>query len=144
MGRRLAVQISFQKIYSPRPSVQMEKSASREDFPILIASRVANARPRRIALGVTVVLTVVLVMVAAFAREQVGRIDAFIPVVQAVLCFADLVTAAFLFAQYSVQPQRAVLAIASGYIFSGRSFAMTLDFPGAYSATGLLSSGPSG
>jgi signal transduction histidine kinase len=123
----------------------MEKSASREDFPILIASMVAGARQRRIALGVTVVLTVVLVMVAPFAREQVGRLDAFIPVVQTVLCFADLITATFLFAQYSIQPQRAVLAIASGYIFSGLfAFAMTLDFPGAYSATGLLSGLPSG
>jgi signal transduction histidine kinase len=123
----------------------MEKSASREDFPILIASMMANAGQRRIALGVTVVLAVVLVALAPFAREQVGRIDAFIPVVQTVLCFADLITAAFLFAQYSIQPQRAVLALASGYIFSGLfAFAMTLDFPGAYSATGLLSGLPSG
>jgi hypothetical protein len=35
--------------------------------------------------------------------------------------------------------------LASGYIFSGLfAFLQTLDFPGAYSATGLLSNGLSG
>ena len=62
-----------------------------------------------------------------------------------IICFADLITAVFLFAQYSIQPQRALLALASGYIFSGLfAFLQTLDFPGAYSATGLLGGGPSG
>ena len=76
---------------------------------------------------------------------QIGRIDAFIPVAQTIICFADLITAIFLFAQYSIQPQRALLALASGYIFSGLfAFLQTLDFPGAYSATGLLSGDPSG
>ena len=60
-------------------------------------------------------------------------------------CFADLITAVFLFAQFSIQPQRALLALASGYIFSGLfAFLQTLDFPGAYSATGLISGTPSG
>ena len=61
------------------------------------------------------------------------------------MCFADLITAVFLFAQYSIQPQGALLALGSGYIFSGVfAFLQTLDFPGAYSATGLLSGTPSG
>ena len=62
-----------------------------------------------------------------------------------IICFADLITAVFLFAQYSIQPQRALLVLASGYIFSGVfAFLQTLDFPGAYSATGLLGGGLSG
>jgi hypothetical protein len=51
-----------------------------------------------------------------------GRVDAFIPVLQTALSIADLITAALLFGQYSIQPQQALLAVASGYVFSG-SFA---------------------
>ena len=84
-------------------------------------------------------------IVIPFAPIQVARINAFIPVVHSIICFADLITAVFLFAQYSIQPQRALLALASGYIVSGLfAFLNTLDFPGAYSVTGLLSGTPSG
>jgi hypothetical protein len=90
-------------------------------------------------------LAVAFAMVMPFARVQSTRIDVFIPVVQSIICFADLVTSVFLFAQYSIQPQRALLALASGYIFSGLfAFLQRLDFPGAYSATGLLGGRPSG
>ena len=115
------------------------------EVPPLIASMPASAQQRRTAFGVVIFLSVVFAIVIPFATIQVARIDAFIPVVQSIICFADLITAVFLFAQYSIQPQRALLALASGYIFSGLfAFLQTLDFPGAYSATGLLSGGPSG
>ena len=72
-----------------------------------------------------------------------GRVDAFIPVLQTALSIADLVTATLLFAQYSIQPQRALLALASGYIFSGSfAFLQTLAFPGGYAPTGLIGDGP--
>jgi len=81
----------------------------------------------------------------SFRYTQVARIDVFIPVVQSLIFFADLITAVFLFGQYSIQPQRALLFLASGYIFSGLfAFLQTLDFPGAYSATGLLGGSLSG
>src|SRR6266481_8178676 len=55
----------------------------------------------------------------------------------------DLVTATLLFAQFSIQPQRALLALASGYIFSGSfAFLQTLAFPGGYASTGLIGDGP--
>jgi signal transduction histidine kinase len=79
---------------------------------------------------------------APFAHIQVARIDAFIPVLQTIMCVVDLITAAILFAQYSIGPRYALLAIASGYVFSGLfAFLQTLAFPGAYSATGLIGDG---
>jgi signal transduction histidine kinase len=105
----------------------------------------ATRLERGTALGVIIFLSVVFALVLPFAHVQVGRVDAFIPVVQTVLCFAELITAVFLFAQYSIRPQLALLALASGYIFSGLfAFLQALDFPGAYSATGLISGDPSG
>jgi hypothetical protein len=92
------------------------------DFPIVIATMPATARQRRTALTVVVVLFAVALSVAPFAHIQVGRIDSFIPVLQTVLSLADLITAILLFSQYAIQPQSALLVLASGYTFSG-SFA---------------------
>ena len=56
---------------------------------------------------------------------------------------SNLITAALLFAQYSIQPQPALLALASGYIFSGSfAFLQTLAFPGGYAPAGLIGDGP--
>lgn len=116
-----------------------------KEVPALIASITASTQQRRIALGVAIFLSVLFALVIPFAPLQVGRIDPFIPVVQSIICVTDLITAALLFAQYSIQPQRALLALASGYVCSGLfAFLQTLEFPGAYSATGLLGGGPSG
>ena len=129
----------------------MNRNTSRElardekEAPALIASIPASAQHRWAASAIVVFLSIVFAIVIPFAPLQVARLDVFIPVVQSIICFADLITAVFLFAQYSVQPQRALLALASGFIFSGLfAFLQTLDFPGAYSATGLLSGTPSG
>ena len=116
-----------------------------KEVPTLIASMPASAQQRRIAFGVVIFLSVVFAMAIPFATIQVARIDAFLSGCSIYNLFADLITAVFLFAQYSIQPQRALLALASGYIFSGLfAFLQTLDFPGAYSATGLIGGGPSG
>ena len=61
------------------------------------------------------------------------------PALQTVLCVTDLITAALLFSLYSIQPLPGLLALASGYIFSGLfAFLQTLAFPGAYSPSGLI------
>ena len=83
--------------------IDLARDAGKE-FPALIASMPASARQRRIAFGVLIVLSIAFAIVMPFARTQPGRLDAFIPVIQTVLCFADVITAVFLFAQYSIQP----------------------------------------
>ncbi len=94
---------------------------------------------------VVIFFSIVFGLVVPFAPLQVGRIEPFIPVVQSIICVTDLITAVLLFAQYSIQPQRALLALAGGYVCSGLfAFLQTLEFPGAYSATGLLGGGLSG
>ena len=87
--------------------------------PALIASIPASAQQRRVAFGIVIFLSVVFAIVLPFAQVRTARLDVFIPVVQTIICVADLITAVLLFAQYSIQPQRALLALASGYIFSG-------------------------
>src|SRR5436190_21398387 len=113
-----------------------------QDFPLVIATMPATDRQTKIAVGIVSVLTLAAAVMAPFASIQVGRVDAFIPVLQTVLSVADLVTATLLFAQFSIQPQPAILALASGYIFSGSfAFLQTLAFPGAYAPAGLIGDG---
>ena len=115
------------------------------EFPTFIATMPASAQQRRIAFGIIIVLSGVFAFVIPLRDCRADALMPSFPLCQTVLCFADLITAVLLFAQYSIQPQRALLALASGYIASGLfAFLQTLDFPGSYSATGLISGGPSG
>jgi len=112
------------------------------DSPLVFANLPADRRQETVAFGVAVLLVIVAVAIAPFASIQLGRVDAFLPVLQTALSIADLMTAALLFAQYSIQPQRALLAVASGYIFSGSfAFLQTLAFPGGYTPAGLIGDG---
>jgi len=107
-------------------------AGSDRDFPVAISTMSANARQHKTAFRGFAIL-VVVVAIVMLANIQLARVDAFIPVTQIVMCIADLLTAAFLFAQYSVQPRRALLVLASGFVFSGLfAFLQTLAFPGAY------------
>jgi hypothetical protein len=99
-------------------------------------------RERRIAFGIIAVLALINAITVRFGNIPLARIDAFIPVIQTIMCFVDLVTAALLFAQYSIHPACAMLAVASGYLFSGLfAFIQTLAFPGAYSPTAVIGDG---
>jgi signal transduction histidine kinase len=130
--------------------VEMPKSAkirelgrtSDREFPIAIATVPATAEQRRNAIIVVIALLVMAAAVAPFANTQLGRVDAFVPVLQTVLTVADLITAVLLFAQYLILPQRALLAVASAYLCSASfAFLQTLTFPGAYAPTGLIGDG---
>ena len=119
-------------------AVQVPARAGQE-VQITIAATPISTRERNIAFGVIVVIAVLGAIVAPFAHVQLTRVDAFIPAVQSVMCVIDLLTAVLLLAQYSIQPTRGVLAVASGYVFSGLfAFIQTLTYPGAYSPTGLI------
>src|SRR6187399_849759 len=124
---------------TPQSTVGEPAQDSRQDFPIVIANTVASAGERRLALALIALLFIIFMMMAPFASVPLPRVDAFIPVLQAVLCLAELITAILLFAQYSIQPKLGLLALASGYIFSGLfAFLQTLAFPGAYAPNGLI------
>ena len=126
----------------PNTPVEPLPAGSGQDLPIVIAAMPISARERRIALGVIMVLAIIDLITVAFGNVQLHRVDSFIPVVQTVMSVVDLMTAALLFAQYAIHPARAVLAVASGYVFSGLfAFVQTLAFPGAYAPTALVGDG---
>jgi signal transduction histidine kinase len=115
---------------------------SDSEFPIVIAAMPATTAQRKTALGVVIFLSAVAVVIAPFAHVQVARVDSFVPVLQSVLCVADLITASLLFTQYVIQPHPSLLVLSCGYLFSGSfAFLQTLAFPGAYAPAGLIGDG---
>jgi signal transduction histidine kinase len=112
------------------------------DFPIAVTSLPISASQRNAALTIAITLLVVTVVEAPFAQVRLARIDAFIPVLQTVICVVDLITAVLLITQYPVERRPAILVLASGYIASGLfAFLQTLAFPGAYAPSGVIGDG---
>ena len=113
-----------------------------QEFPLIIANMPASPRQKAWAVGVAVLLIVAAAGIAPFARIQLGQINGFVPVLQTALGLAEFITAALLFAQFAIQPQRALLALASGYVFSGSfAFLQTLAFPNGYAPAGVIGDG---
>jgi signal transduction histidine kinase len=68
---------------------------------------------------------------------------AFVAVYNAVSTLNDLTTAIILIGQFSILRSRALLILASGYLFASlMSIVQLLTFPGMFAATGLLGAGP--
>jgi PAS domain S-box-containing protein len=108
-------------------------TGTRDDFPVVITTMPATAGHYKIAYGGFIILLVLIAILTPFANVPLRRVDAFTPVTQTVFCIANLLTATFLFAHYWLQPQRALLALASGFLSGGLlAFLQTLAFPDAY------------
>ncbi len=94
-------------------------------------------------------LAVVLALLAAYfiterllSTIQLGRIDAFVPAYATAMFVNDSITAVLLFAQFSILRSRALLAIASGYLFTALMIIpWMLTFPGVFTPSGLLGAG---
>jgi two-component sensor histidine kinase len=102
----------------------------------------ANSRQRKVAVGALIILFIVVAATTPLAHVQFPHISSFVPVVETAISIASLLTAAFLFAQYSVYPQRALLVLAGGFVFNGLfAFLHILAFPGTYGAGSLIGDG---
>jgi signal transduction histidine kinase len=99
---------------------------------------------RRLALAVVLALLVAFVVTAGpLSTIQPGVIGAFVPAYATAIFVTDLLTAVLLFAQFfSVLRSRALLAIASGYLFTALIvIPWMLTFPGVFTPGGLLGAG---
>ena len=98
---------------------------------------------RRLALTVVLVSAAIFLTVVPFARFPRAPVLAFIPMYQSALAINDLITAVLLFGQFTFLRSRALLVLASGYLFTGvMAVSYMLTFPGLFSPTGLLGAGP--
>ena len=85
------------------------------------------------------VMLAVFVIAAPFASVRLPGNNAFIPIVQTVLFFGDLITAVLIYTNYSIARSRALLVLANGYLFTALIIVPhTLTFPGAVAPEGVL------
>ncbi|MGH8715005.1 MAG: MASE4 domain-containing protein [Casimicrobiaceae bacterium] len=111
--------------------------------PLFLPTLPAGRRERRIALAVAALSFVIFAAAAPFAKVPLAPIGAFIPSYESALTVNDLVTAVLLFGQFSFLRSRALLVLASGYLFTALiAVAHALTFPGLFAPDGLLGAGP--
>ena len=91
-----------------------------EEQHFILSSLSPGRAQRRLALAVVLALLVVFFIteVGPLSTIQLGRIDAFVPAYATAMFVNDSITAVLLFAQFSILRSRALLAIASGYLFT--------------------------
>jgi len=94
------------------------------------------------AFSVCAILLLGLGILAPFSDTPLPRINAFIPSFEAIIFVTDFITSVLLFSQFSIYRSRALLALASGYLFTALIIIPhVLTYPGVFSPTGLLGAG---
>ena len=109
----------------------------------ILSSLSPSPAQKRLALAVLLaLLAAFLVTEGLLSTIQLGRIEAFVPAYATAMFVNDSITAVLLFAQFSILRSRALLAIASGYLFTALIIIpWMLTFPGVFAPTGLLGAG---
>jgi len=117
--------------------------AAREGRDFNIASLPPSPAQRRLAFGVVLGLMATFVVTAGpLSTVPLARVDAFIPMLVAAMFVSDSITAVLLFAQFAILRSHALLAIASGYVFTALILIPhVLTFPGVFAPEGLLGAG---
>src|SRR6202011_2654762 len=115
----------------------------RDGEQFILTSLSPSRAQRRLALAVVLALLVAFFITAGpLSTIQPQRIDAFIPAYATAIFVIDSITAVLLFAQFSILRSRALLVIASGYLFTALIvIPRMLTFPGAFTPGGLLGAG---
>ena len=127
----------------------MTRSESSDEAPqflpaaTLLSTWPAGPVERRRAIVAIMASLALFAVLAPLAKRPLPQVWAFIPIYESALVLNDLITAVLLIGQFRIARSRAVLLLASGYLFTAlTTVAHGLSFPGLFAAGGLLSSGP--
>ncbi|HEX6735671.1 MAG TPA: sensor domain-containing diguanylate cyclase [Azonexus sp.] len=114
-----------------------------DDRPYFLSTLTASPGERRLAGMVLLLSLLIFALLAPFAKVPLIPLGAFIPAYESSLVVLDLITVALLGGQYLTFHSRALLVLASGYLFTALiTVTHALTFPGLYAPTGLLGAGP--
>ena len=117
-----------------------------EEQHFILSTLAPSPAQKRLALAIVLgVLAVYLVIVAGPLRGvHPGRLDAFIPAYVSAMFVNDLITAILLYAQFSILRSRAILVIASGYLFTALMLIpYILVFPSVFVPGNMVGGGQS-
>src|SRR4051812_7032792 len=114
-----------------------------DEQPLFLSALPPERSDRRLALVVVLSSTIFFLLAAPFAKVPLVPVSAFLPIYQSVLVVNDLITAVLLFGQFGILRSRALLVLASGYLFGALMAVFhLLSFPGLFTPFGLLGTGP--
>jgi signal transduction histidine kinase len=120
----------------------MDRGPTPDVQRIFLSTLPAGRREFRLALATVLVSAAIFLAAAPFAKTHLAPVPAFIPMYESALVINDLITAVLLFGQFRILRSRALLVLASGYLFTASiTVAHALTFPGVFSPTGLLGAG---
>ena len=112
-----------------------------EELELVLSSLSPGPAQKRLALALVLGLLVVFVVITAGQLSSIRArpIYAFVPAYATAMFVCDSITAILLFAQFSILRSRAILVIASGYLFAALVLIpWILTFPGVFGPTGLI------
>jgi PAS domain S-box-containing protein len=118
----------------------LDEAADQRD--VVLANLPAGQTERRIAFTIALALLGAGAIVVPFGRVELPPFNAWAPITDTFIFVADLLTWLLLISQFSILRTRALLVLASGYLFAAlMNVPHLLTFPGAFSPTGLLGAG---
>jgi len=109
---------------------------------IFLSTMPASGKDRTAAVAIVVVSALLFACAVPFAGMPLAPVPAFVASYQSALAINDLITAVLLFSQFGVSRSRALLLLASGYLFTAiAAMVHALSFPGLFAPGGLLGAG---
>ena len=120
-------------------TVQHNSSIAEEQRFVLSSSSPGPVQ-RRIALGIVAGLVIALYLITGpLSGIQLGQINSFVAVYATAMFVTDAITAVLLYAQFTILRTRAVLVIASGYLFTALIVVVYVTaFPAVLAPQGLI------
>jgi PAS domain S-box-containing protein len=110
---------------------------------IFLSTLPATRRDRMAALAVVGASLILFACAVPFADVPLAPVPAFVASYQSALALNDLITAILLFSQFGVLRSRALLLLATGYLFTAAAAIVHgLTFPGLFAPAGLFNAGP--
>src|SRR5260370_25660618 len=112
------------------------------DRTVFLATQPATPRGRAVAFAVLGVSSILFALAVPFAGVPLTPVPAFVASYQSALAINDLITAILLYSQFAILRSRAMLLLASAYLFTAAAAIVHgLTFPGLFAPTGLLGAG---
>jgi signal transduction histidine kinase len=112
-----------------------------KEHDLVLSSLSPGPAQTRLALCIVLGLIVVFALITAglLSGVQTSRVDAFVPAYLTAMFVCDSITAILLYAQFSILRSRAILLIASAYLYTALILIpYVLTFPGVFVARGLI------
>jgi PAS domain S-box-containing protein len=110
---------------------------------VFLSTALAGRREIRFALTAAAIALVVFLAAVPFAEIPLPRVAAFIPAYESALVVTNLITAVLLFAHFNILRSKALLVIATGYLFAAfLAFSHLLTVPDVFSLATAYGAGP--